>query len=95
MDEVVEFAANMSREVSVESSMLLLGVVIGFFVLLAVVSQYFEFSRSTTWDKFFLTPYVKFAYVSFFKPHTGDADGGQQSALESFYSAQVGAQSII
>ena len=34
--------------------------------------------------------FVRFFYVSFVKPHTGDtADDGQQGALESFYKAQV------
>lgn len=33
--------------------------------------------------------YGKFFYVSFLKPHTGDELGGQQEALESFYSTQV------
>jgi betaine lipid synthase len=33
--------------------------------------------------------YLKFFYVSFLKPHTGDSHGGQQHALESFYAAQV------
>lgn len=31
----------------------------------------------------------RFFYASFLKPHTGDALGGQQGALESFYKAQV------
>ena len=33
--------------------------------------------------------YLKFFYVSFLKPHTGDGGGGQQDALESFYRVQV------
>lgn len=40
-------------------------------------------------DDFLLTPYLRFAYASFFKPHQGDRAEGQQSALESFYAAQV------
>lgn len=34
-------------------------------------------------------PYVRFAYVCLIKPHDGKAEAGQQSALESFYAAQV------
>lgn len=34
-------------------------------------------------------PYVRFAYVCLLKPHGGKAEAGQQSALESFYAAQV------
>ncbi|KAI9893827.1 MAG: hypothetical protein M1814_005380 [Vezdaea aestivalis] len=40
---------------------------------------------------FFATiyPYFKFAYVSFFKPHSRDSTAGQQVALESFYKLQA------
>src|SRR4051794_4497961 len=31
----------------------------------------------------------KFVYASFLKPHRSSNDGGQQSALESFYETQV------
>lgn len=33
---------------------------------------------------------AKFAWNCFFKPHTGDKNGSQQDALESFYKAQAG-----
>lgn len=82
--------AMMPPSVSTESALLILGVAVGFCVMFAIVAQYLELTSSLSWDKFFLTPYLKFAYVSFLKPHTGDAQGGQQSALESFYAAQVG-----
>ncbi|KAF2016249.1 hypothetical protein BU24DRAFT_462429 [Aaosphaeria arxii CBS 175.79] len=36
-----------------------------------------------------LQAYLKFAWVCFFKPHTGDKSGSQQDALESFYNAQA------
>jgi betaine lipid synthase len=35
------------------------------------------------------TTFGRFFYASFLKPHTGDGQGGQQGALESFYKAQV------
>ena len=38
-------------------------------------------------------PYLRFLYAIFLKPHQRTADGGQQSALESFYSTQVGTRS--
>lgn len=69
-----------------EEGLMILGAGIVIFVLIAVVAQYLE---APSIDKFFLTPYIKFAYASFLKPHTGRPDGGQQSALESFYSAQA------
>jgi betaine lipid synthase len=36
-----------------------------------------------------LVSYSKFFYASFLKPHHSSSDGGQQSALESFYETQV------
>ena len=33
---------------------------------------------------------AKFAWNCFFKPHTGDGNGSQQDALESFYKSQAG-----
>jgi hypothetical protein len=36
-----------------------------------------------------LVSYSKFFYASFLKPHHGSGEGGQQSALESFYETQV------
>ena len=36
-----------------------------------------------------LRTYLKFIYAIFFKPHGNAVDGGQQSALESFYATQV------
>lgn len=90
MDEVAELSSKMSEHISPESGLLVLGVAIAFLVLFAVAAQYFEFLSSASSTKFSPKPYVKFAYVSFVKPHTGEVGGGQQSALESFYSAQVG-----
>lgn len=90
MARVDDLASKMRVQIEPETGLLALGVAIAFFALFAFVAQYFELSSSISADKFFLTPYLKFAYVSFLKPHTGQADGGQQSALESFYSAQVG-----
>lgn len=92
MEDIKELSVKMTVRLGSETGLLVLGVVVAFFVLFAVLAQYFDLSPSSkcSVDKFFLTPYLKFAYVSFFKPHTGKADGGQQSALESFYSAQVG-----
>ena len=36
--------------------------------------------------------YLRFIYAIFLKPHQNTADGGQQSALESFYATQVGTE---
>ena len=59
------------------------------FVLLSVFSVWLlrpKFVRSFVR---ILDSYGTFFYVSFLKPHTGDASEGQQGALESFYKAQV------
>lgn len=79
----------MTRQIDPETGILIIGIAIVFFLLLALVAPYLELSSSVSWDKFVLTPYLKFAYVSFIKPHTGRVGEGQQSALESFYAAQV------
>jgi len=76
-------------QVSPEIGLLVLVTALICLALFTIVIHYFGLPSSTSADKFFLTPYLKFAYVSFLKPHTGRADGGQQSALESFYAAQV------
>lgn len=76
-------------QIGPEAGLLVLGLAVAFFVLFALVAQHFDFGFATSADKLPFLPYLKFAYVSFIKPHTGRTDGGQQSALESFYSAQV------
>lgn len=91
MAEVTALYGKMTNQLGSETGLLILGVAVAFFVLFAIFTQYFDLASSSSLsvDKFFLTPYLKFAYVSFLKPHTGKTEGGQQSALESFYSAQV------
>jgi hypothetical protein len=62
----------------------------GAFVLVTVLSCFlYSLGKQLTLEKLTLYPYLRFAYVSFFKPHDANKDAGQQSALESFYSAQV------
>lgn len=84
----------MTTQIEPETGILIIGVAVAFFVLLALVAPYLELSTSLSLDKFFLTPYLKFAYVSFIKPHTGQVGGGQQSALESFYAAQASSMAL-
>lgn len=76
------------QSLSIEQVFFALSIV----TIIAVILVLFrKVVKDTKVSDSFLSPYLKFAYVSFFKPHTGKADGGQQSALESFYSAQVSA----
>ena len=59
---------------------LLAFILVGFLALL-------EHSRKSN----AVVNFAKFFYASFLKPHSGDGEvTGQQSALESFYRAQVG-----
>ncbi|KEF58881.1 uncharacterized protein A1O9_03724 [Exophiala aquamarina CBS 119918] len=63
----------------------------GAFVLVTVLSCFlYSLGKRLSLGKLSLHPYLRFAYVSFFKPHDAKKDAGQQSALESFYSAQAG-----
>lgn len=59
----------------------------GIFVVLALLVVYATTSRQAIAA---LSPYLQFAYNNFVKPHGCQTGEGQQSALESFYAAQVG-----
>lgn len=56
---------------------------------LILCAFYFSLVRKASWDNSGLLSYLKFAYSCFIKPHHATLDGGQQSALEGFYSTQV------
>ena len=71
---------------NLEAGLIAIGVVVVVGVALATAAQAI---RATKWETWRIAPYLRFAYASFLKPHRGQVDGGQQSALESFYSAQV------
>lgn len=89
MDESNTLATKMSKHIEPETGLLVIGVAIAFFALFAIVAQYFELSTSISIDSFSVTPYLKFAYACFIKPHSKRKDGTQQTALESFYATQV------
>jgi hypothetical protein len=74
--------------VFVSASVLLL------FVGAVFASRFFEV-KSGNGQRSLFSSYMRFAYVNFFKPHTGDHERNQQGALESFYNAQVGRQSCL
>ncbi|KAF2157148.1 S-adenosyl-L-methionine-dependent methyltransferase [Myriangium duriaei CBS 260.36] len=63
-------------------------------LLVLVVVTYFtlSFTELETARKLYssLRTYARFAWICFFKPHTGDQSGQQQDALESFYKSQAG-----
>lgn len=87
MGDILTSSRQLPSTFGPEAGLVLVGGVILLAVLVAVLAQYTESLKP---NHFFLTPYFKFIYVSFFKPHTGKNGTGQQSALESFYAAQVG-----
>lgn len=66
------------------SSLILLAIFAALAVLVARVTN------SVNFPGFGLSPYLNFAYANFLKPHEAKEGDGQQSALESFYAAQVG-----
>lgn len=61
---------------------------LGVFAILALLVA--RVTDSTNFPGFGLSPYLRFAYANFLKPHNGKTGDGQQGALESFYAAQVG-----
>ena len=84
MDTIVRPSIAHIRQMDVEMSIVALGIfaVVALFVAHA--------TNSIDFPGLGLSPYLQFIYANFIKPHKGKVDGGQQSALESFYAAQVG-----
>lgn len=66
-----------------ETSLIALAVVAALALLAAFVMN------SASFTGLGLSPYLRFFWANFLKPHE-KINGGQQSALESFYAAQVG-----
>ncbi|KKY24810.1 putative sialidase [Phaeomoniella chlamydospora] len=66
-------------------------VVVAGFLTLAVLVQIVVLVLNTdTFKQSVLYSYTKFCYASFLKPHANTSEeGGQQSALESFYATQA------
>jgi hypothetical protein len=64
---------------------------LGFTALVTTISVVvYRLGRKVNIDKFISNPYLRFIYACILKPHDRSTDKGQQGALESFYSAQVG-----
>ena len=75
-------------QMDVETSLIGLGI----FALLALIVAHA--TNSIGFDGVGLSPYLQFIYANFIKSHKGKADSGQQSALESFYAAQVSHEAL-
>ena len=83
--------AEWQRPQGVQVELRLIGI--AFFVLVTVLIAFlYKLGGEYSLEKLTNNPYLRFAYVSFIKPHDGKKDSGQQLALESFYAAQVGRQ---
>lgn len=64
---------------------------VGFTVLVTILGVVlYKLGGRVNIDKLISNPYVRFVYACMLKPHDKQRDAGQQGALESFYSAQVG-----
>ncbi len=66
-------------------------IAIGFCILATtLIWVLYKQGGEMIFEKLTSDPYVRFAYACLIKPHDRRRDAGQQTALESFYSAQVG-----
>lgn len=79
-------ATSLIKTQDVHSTILIAALLICTLILCAF---YFSWIRKASLDNNGLMSYLKFAYSCFIKPHHATLDGGQQSALEGFYSTQV------
>ena len=76
----------MSLSEVVKQYMLLGGIILLLFLATLVA---IGFIKPTPIMPGTLQSYGRFIYGSFLKPHTGDGNGNQQEALESFYESQA------
>lgn len=89
MDSLPKLSSVHVTSLDSSSILILLATFAALTVLVARVTQ------SVNFPGFGLSPYLNFAYVNFFKPHDAKEGDGQQSALESFYAAQVGKTCLV
>jgi hypothetical protein len=83
-------AASLIKTQDVHSTLLIAALLI---CTLTLCAFYLSGIRKASSANNGLMSYLKFAYSCFIKPHHATLDGGQQSALEGFYSTQVKARS--
>jgi len=76
------FLACVTKDPVLHASILLL-------VVVCVLTVFYAFTYGTRPKSDTVYAYAKFAYSCFIKPHTGDNNGSQQEALESFYKTQA------
>lgn len=79
-------AVSLIKTQDIHSTILIAALLVFTLVLCAF---YFSLIHRASVNNNGLLSYLKFAYSCFIKPHHATLDGGQQSALEGFYSTQV------
>lgn len=82
LSEVYHSLTNPLTQISF-ATVLLIIILMAYVTLSFTELSYFK----TAWNAIY--HYSKFAYSCFLKPHSGDASGSQQDALESFYKSQA------
>ena len=95
LHEVFQFATGLSEKVSLGGLVRLLFLAAVPIITVVVVAALIQLEKHSK----LIIPgtvqaYLTFFYSSFLKPHTGDKNGDQQEALESFYKTQAGAYDI-
>lgn len=82
--EVLQFATDPREKVALVGLVVFLFLAAVFVIAFVKYDEHFKLALPET-----LQVYLDFAYGCFLKPHTGDTNGSQQDALESFYKAQA------
>ncbi len=83
-DILIQFATDPREKVALVGLVVFLFLAAVFVVAFVEHDKQFQLVLPDT-----LRAYLSFAYNCFLKPHTGDNNGSQQDALESFYKAQA------
>lgn len=84
LHDVRQFATDPREKVALVGLVVFLFLAVVFIVAFVEHDKQFQLALPEN-----LRAYISFAYNCFLKPHTGDSNGNQQDALESFYKAQA------
>lgn len=84
LPEVLQFATDPREKVALVGLVVFLFLAAVFIVAFVEYDEHFKLALPET-----IQAYLDFVYGCFLKPHTGDNNGSQQEALESFYKAQA------
>ena len=84
LPDLLQFATDPREKVALVGLVVFLFLAAVFIVAFVEHDKQFQLVLPET-----VRAYISFAYNCFLKPHTGDNNGNQQDALESFYKAQA------